>query len=467
MKPLDFDKVFQEKISRLLYQDDGFAAAAVDYLKPELFANPVHRWIVKKVAWCHHVLGYHITKTILVQEWHKDRKLGLIKEEQYPLFREFLAQRINRPVPDKTYIKGEVQQFIKNQHFEQFLLWAAEDGLPNHKFSEIDQRMADLAELDVTGSNSVGVFVGKTYKDRKAFRSSAVVVGLTTGLPGIDSLMTNGGLEPGQLGCILGSTGKGKSNILINISAANVMEGVPTVYYTCELPSSVIETRMDARFTNIPIRLLKRASNEYDSQWAKVEGVVGPNLVVKEYPMGTLTVSMIKAHLKQLERHGFYPKLLVIDYADVMSSSVVFADSSYETQGQIYKDLKGLAMALKLAIWTGTQSNRAGMADDDNDVDLSKIADSAKKAFIADVVLGLNQTKKEKLNSMMRVSVLKNRNGPAEREVLVKVDHAVCRFMERARESVTAIPPKVRPKKPTEKHHEIQSKIKENSIEAA
>ena len=456
----DFDVAFQESITRLLYQDDAFAFAAIEHLDPELFENPVHRWFVKKVRWCCQTYGHSVTPVIIQHERKKDIKLGIIRPEQKLAFKEFLARRLHKPVPDKEYIKTEVNQFVKNQCTEQLILWAAEEGLPKQDFDEIDKRMMQVVDLNITGDNTIGSFIGKTYKDRIKARRYRKVAAIGTGLPGLDSLMNYGGLEPGQLGTVLGSTGRGKSNTLINIAANNVLQGVPTVYYTCELPQDVIETRFDARFTGIPIRSLSKHEEEYEAAWANLEQQVAPNLVIKEYPMGTLTVGMIKAHLQQLAHVGFYPKLLVIDYADVMMSSITFSDSSYETQGQIYKDLKGLAMLLKLVIWTGTQSNRAGMIEDDSDVDMSKIADSAKKAFIADVVAGMNQTKKERLAGLMRIALLKNRNGPADKEVLTKVDHSICRFQERPR-ITTEKPKPIKPKVgPTVMHKRIQEQMK-------
>lgn len=466
----DFDSGFQEKIVRLLYQDPGFASAALDYVKPDLFENAVHRWVVKKIHHCNAILGHPVTATVLQQERKRDLKLGLIRPAQRMAFKQFLAQRIIKRVPDRSYIKKEVNRFVKNQYVEQFVWWAASEGLPKQDYDEIDKRMLKVLEIDVTGDNSVGSFTGKSFEKRQERRMKLRMDGLTTGLPSMDSMMLCSGMVKGQVGVVLGATGRGKTNMLINITAANVLEDVATVYYTCELPQDQIEDRLDARFTNIPPKMLRKNPEDASEEWEKVEGLVTDNLVVKEYPMGTLTVNMIRAHLKKLERLGFYPRLLVIDYADVMMPTVVYQDSSYESQGRVYVELKGLAMELGLVIWTGAQSNRSGMASKTNeagDIDLSNISDSAKKAFIADCVMGLNQSKKEGEEGLMRAGVLKNRNGPADREIPLKVEHAICRFTERSngllirKKAKEIAVNKKKDKKPlSDKHHEIQKKMK-------
>jgi hypothetical protein len=102
---------------------------------------------------------------------------------------------------------------------------------------------------------------------------------------------------------------------------------------------------------------------------------------------------------------------------------------------------------------------------DDEDVTLASIAESAKKVFIADVVAALNQTKAEKLKSLMRIGILKNRNGPAEREIPITVDHSVVRFVERHGGALEDLKEKAKApevkKKFTSKHHAIQATLKE------
>ena len=426
----EFDVNFQEKLVRMLYQDEGFAASASEFFKPELFENPVHRWVAKKIMWCNNSLGHHITPTVLQCERKKDERMGIIRPQQRLAFKEFLSQRICKPVPDKTYLKQETQRFIKNQMMEAFVLEAAEDLLPRGDFDEMTKKVLRWLEVDLTQNNSIGSFLGKTWQTRQKLRKLLKLNGITTGIPSIDKLMKQEGMSPKQLGCFIAPTGRGKTNILINLASCAVLENVPTLYITLELAQEQIEERFDARLTHIPIKLLRTNEDAFSDGWEKLEGQVADNLVIKEFPTGQFTVPMLRAYLKRLERHAFYPKLVVIDYADLMRARVEFSDSSNETLGSIYLDLRGLAMELNILIWTASQSNRSGMLNESGDVGMGNAADGIKKTHIADAVVCLQQSAKEKAEGRMRALLDKNRNGPSGREVPLKVDHATAMFTE-------------------------------------
>ena len=757
---LDFDERFQEGIVRLLFQDPAFAEAALEYLKPTVFENPIHSWTVRTMRQCLANNGALPDAMVLKQERRKAERMGVIRKEDAEAYRAFLAKKLHRPVTNRTYIKRELQQFVKHQALKDFILDAAERLLPQHKYEEVDKAMARALDLDLTGDYSIGVRPGDTYRDRIESREHlSSEPGITTGIAELDRLMVRGGCAPKQLGTVIAPTGRGKclgkgtlvlmhdgtlrkveevrvgdllmgpdskprevlsttsgrsplfriepvkgdpwvcndvhvltlvhtetgavvdvpldeylkwsktqkrlhkqfsvgvrwrpsdnelpvdpyflgvwfgdgskrtdvvrvtttdeavrhacereatrwgltlseypdertrdtstyglvgaqgrsnglgrvlrslvgsdftvprayltatpterleflagwldtdgslhyggfdftqkrkdyvdavaflarslgfkvvnqktkvvngvgyfrigisgncsviptriphkrasfrrqvkdacrtgfkvqpigsgtyygftldgdgrfllgdftvthnTNFLINLACSAVLDGVPTLYVTLELDEETILTRMDARFTGVSLKNLKSDKHEVEAAWKKIHQHVSKNLVVKEFPPGATTVAMLKQHIRKLEREGFYPKLIVIDYADLLKPRIEFADSSYETQGQVYIDILGMLAELKMVGWTATQGNRKSMDKDTaGDVDLSMMADSVKKAFLAYVVLGIAQSAKEKKMKKGRVVLLKNRNGPSDRELKVAIEHDIATF---------------------------------------
>lgn len=759
---LDFDERFQENIVRLLHQDSGFAEAALEHLKPTLFENPIHSWTVKTMKQCLVVNGSMPDALVLKQERRKAERMGTIRKEDSAAYRAFLAKKLHRPVANRTYIKRELQQFVKHQAVKSFILDAVDNLLPQHKWEDLDNKMAKVLDFDLTGDFSSGERPGETWKRRMRAREKVKENGITTGIAELDRLMVRGGLTPKQLGTVIAPTGRGKclgkgtpvlmydgtirpvedvrdgdlvmgpdsrprtvrgvtrgrgpmfrivpvkgdpwvcndvhvltlkhtvtgdvtdvplneyltwsktqkhlykqfsvgvsfrqdsigqpidpyllglwfgggtkslksfevttadsevrraledeahgwglslseynyeyascpryrfvgvqgsvnplldvlrwlvgpdcsvphsyltgtvssrrsflagwldsdghahyggfdiiqkrkdyadavaylarslglkatvkpcvksdqhgteghyfrvfisgdcsalplkvrrkqaksrkqkkdvlrtgfsvepigvddyygftldgdgrfllgdftvthnTNFLINLAASAVLDGVPTLYVTLELDAETIMDRMDARFTGVPLKNLRTNTQELADAYRKVQKRVAENLVVKEFPPGSTTVGMLKQHIRKLEREGFYPKLIVIDYADLLKPRIEFADSSYETQGQVYLDILGMLAEMKMVGWTATQGNRKSMdADTKGDVDLSMMADSVKKAFLAYVVLGIAQSVKEKKFKKGRVVILKNRNGPSDRELKIAIEHDVVTF---------------------------------------
>jgi replicative DNA helicase len=755
---LSFDAAFQERVVRLLFQEKGFAEVALAHLPPKVFDSPVHGWFVKKLRMAHQQ-GVTPDLLYLRQERRKDVSLGLLKKTDQGAYIRFIKHRIRKPVPNRSYVKKELQDFVYNQRVKEFILDAVDKKLPQRQWDEMKKSMVELVDFDLSGEESIGQSPGNTVEKRIRGREEVKEDGVTTGIAELDRLMVRGGLTPKQLGTCIAPTGRGKclgkgtpvllsdgtikpvekvrlgdflmgpdsrprlveslargraplfriepskgdpwvcndihvltlvhtqtgetvdvplneyltwsktqkhlhkqfgvgvnfwahgdvravspyflgvwfgdgakrtdvvrvttsdkavvaaleeeasawglkvteypdlrtanvstygivgrqgvrnklgvelatlvssdftvpqayltapekdrleflagwldtdgalhyggfdfcqkrkdyvdavaflarslgfkvvtraprvvkgetyhriaiagdcsriptrlphkqadrrrqvkdalrtgfkvtplgegdyygftldgdgrfllgdftvthnTNFLINCAAEAVLEGVPTLYITLELDEDTILTRMDARFTGVPIKHLRSNVDEVRQAWRKVKKRVTKNLVVKEMPPGTTTVAHIKQHLRRLERRGFYPKMLVIDYADLLKPRIEFADSSYETQGQVYLDILGLLAEMKMVGWTATQGNRKSMdADANGDVDLSMMADSVKKAFLAYVVVGLAQSEKEKKLKKARLALLKNRNGPADRHIKLSVEHDVVTF---------------------------------------
>ena len=427
MKAFDFDLRFQERLVRLLFQDAGFAEAALPHLPPKLFESTLHQWGIKQLK--QHLAAYEDVPSPLVikNERKKAEQLGLIPAEEKDVYRTFV-RRLHGPVADKTYVKKELQSFVEHQAIKNLILKAVDEDLPRKRYAEIRKSMIEVVDLNVLGDYSLGESPGETFEERIQSREENPTPGITTGVAGCDALMVGGGLPPGKLGAVLAGTGHGKTAFLINLACSAVLDGVPTLYISLELDEKDIMTRMDAHFTGVPMRLLRKNATEVRRSYRRIKEAVKRNLIVKAFPTGDMSLGDLRQYLRRLERKAFYPKLLALDYLDLARPRIEYADSSYETQGTLWQDARGFAGKESLALWTATQGNRDSLKAGVNDVDLSMTSDSIKKFMIADVGLGISQNPKEKKTGRGRLVFLKNRFGPSNREVAVLIDHGVCTF---------------------------------------
>lgn len=155
-----------------------------------------------------------------------------------------------------------------------------------------------------------------------------------------------------------------------------------------------------------------------------------PNILVKEFPTGQLTVRALEGYLDMLEKaHGFRPDLLLLDYTDLMHTS---SETLRLDLGQITKDLRGLAVRRDLALATASQSNRAGVGK--KIIDDSNVAEDYSKIGTADTVITYSQTKAEYPHGLARLFVAKARGEQAQQRVLVSQSYATGQF------SITDIP---------------------------
>ncbi len=108
------------------------------------------------------------------------------------------------------------------------------------------------------------------------------------------------------------------------------------------------------------------------------------------------------------------PDVVIIDYADLITPSRHY-EKTYEEAGLTYRELRALAKRHNLVVWTASQTNRGAL----NKPVITKadLADSLKKADVADLIIALCQTKKEKLKRRARWYVDKSRYGQSEFEL--------------------------------------------------
>jgi len=129
-------------------------------------------------------------------------------------------------------------------------------------------------------------------------------------------------------------------------------------------------------------------------------------LVIKQFSTGSLTVPQLRAYLDLLaDSERVKPDLLIVDYADLMQ----VGSGDYRLGlGNLYKELRGLAVERGIAVATASQANR--VASGRRSVDARHISEDFSKVATADVVITYSQTAAEKTLNLARLLVAANRN---------------------------------------------------------
>lgn len=153
---------------------------------------------------------------------------------------------------------------------------------------------------------------------------------------------------------------------------------------------------------------------------------IGNNLIIKEFPTGSLTVSGLKRYLDILEStEKFIPDVLLIDYADLMKPST--RNGELRTQlGDLYVDLRGLAVERNICLVSASQSNAKGVQS--NLIDTVHAAEAFSKIGIVDVVLTLSKTKAESELNLARLFVAASRADKDKYIALITQNYDTCQF---------------------------------------
>ena len=128
----------------------------------------------------------------------------------------------------------------------------------------------------------------------------------------------------------------------------------------------------------------------------KIENLRG-GLYIREYPAGQATVNTIHAHLEKCMQQNIKPDLIIIDYADLLTSKA--SKEKRDKLDDIYTNLRGLATEMKVPIWTASQVNRSGAREDIIQGD--RMAESYTKMMITDFAMSLARNAEDKVSKAM------------------------------------------------------------------
>jgi replicative DNA helicase len=383
---------FQTKAIGILITDRDFLQQIADIVSPDYFDNDAGKWIIRKT-----LKYYNEYKTIPTMEVFKVELENLQQELQNVAVKDLLKQAYKASkATDLNYVKDAFLDFCKNQTLKGALMKSV-DLLELGDYDDI-RNLIDKA-LKAGTERDIGHEYLAELEDR--FREEARNT-VETPWPLINKLLC-GGLGQGDLGLIAGGPGGGKSWALVALGAQAVKMGYTVIHYTLELNEKYVGRRYDACFTEISVSEIMEYRDEVKE---KIENLRG-GLYIREYPAGQATVNTLHAHLEKCKQQNINPDLVIIDYADLMTSK-----SSKEKRDKlddIFTGLRGLATEMKLPIWTASQVNRSGAREEIIQGD--RIAESYSKMMITDFAMSLSRNAEDKENGTGRWHIMKNRYG--------------------------------------------------------
>tara|TARA_R100001591_G_scaffold30210_2_gene41081 strand:+ start:944 stop:2179 length:1236 start_codon:yes stop_codon:yes gene_type:complete len=299
---------------------------------------------------------------------------------------------------DLDFIKEQAITFFKNQNIKKAIIESVE-LLKVNDFDRIKGKI-DGALKAGTERN-----VGHEYKDdiEERYKDSVRNV-VKTGWDVIDDI-ADGGLGKGELGVFVAPAGIGKSWALVNVGANAAKAGLNVIHYTLELNEAYVGLRYDSVMTGISAQDLKYSIDEVKKLVGKMDG----NLIIKQYPTKSASVSSIGAHIEKCKMQGMKPDMVIVDYADLLRD-ISGGREVRHMLGNIYEDLRGLAGEHDIPVWTASQANRSALEEDI--IGAEKIAESYAKIMTADFVVSLSRKIEDKLAGTGRWHVIKNRFGP-------------------------------------------------------
>lgn len=407
-----FGYSYQIKLICCLLQDKNFLNRIYDILSLDYFDSDAIKWAIELI------LGHF-------KEYKSTPSLDVVKVKLSEVSDNVLATSIQdvfkevakyKESTDLSFIKDQTIEFCVNQKLKNAISESV-------SLLEIGEYGSIKKLIDTALHAGVERNVGHVYEDEIVTRLNELARKVIPTPWDVINELTEGGFGPGELIVLCAPPGVGKSMSLVNLAAHAMKQGLNVIYYTLELNEAYVGKRFDSYFTGIPQQNLKYHKEDVQTELGKVPG----KLIIKYYPTNNASTNTLDAHISKCKMLGFKPDVIIVDYADLLTDANKNKNSKdYETVGNIYYDLRGLAGLHEVPVFTASQINRSGAELDVIGAD--KIARSFEKVMVGDFVISLSRKVADKLTGTGRWHIIKNRFGPDGLTFPSKINMAVCKI---------------------------------------
>ncbi|NND48677.1 MAG: replicative DNA helicase [Rhizobiales bacterium] len=278
------------------------------------------------------------------------------------------------------------------------------DAPPQRQIEEAEQQLYGLAERGRFGGDFMNFSSALTEAvdmAANAYHRDGHTSGLATGFRDIDEVM--GGLQPSDLLIVAGRPSMGKTAFGTNIAyhvarnyrgeikedgTINVMDGAVVGFFSLEMSSAQLATRVISEQTAIPSEKIRRGTINREEFGRLVE--VARDL--QDMPLfidetGGINLAQLTARARRLKRqHGL--GLLIVDYLQLLtSSSRRSSENRVQEVTEITQGLKALAKELNIPIVALSQLSRQVESRDDKRPQLADLRESGSIEQDADIVM--------------------------------------------------------------------------------
>ena len=199
------------------------------------------------------------------------------------------------------------------------------------------------------------------------------------------------------------------TTVLISIGAAALEAGYNVLHISLENNEKQIARNYDVRLLHKDKQYIKD-NPEYSLEiMNNIRKYRRGQLRIKKYPTKTITVRTIRALLDSYKTvQDFEPTVLILDYGALLKPVNNYADKRNAIESN-FEEMRALADDYNLALWSAAQGNRGALSK--KVVTMSDLAECFAIANIADVMVCLCQTIKEKVEGKLRLFMPKIRDN--------------------------------------------------------
>lgn len=285
---------------------------------------------------------------------------------------------------------------------------AAEKGILSVNKDRIGKEIRPIQDVIVKAQDEIEILA----------KNGSDITGLATGYYDLDNKTT--GFHENELVILAGRPGMGKTalavnfatNIAINLNASVAM-------FSLEMGAEQLVNRMFASVGGIDLNKLRTGRFEHND-WKRLNEAMSQLADTKFFIDDTpgITVGEIRSKCRRLKNSDKGLDIIIVDYLQLISSSSKYTGQRVQEVSEVSRDLKKLAMELKVPVISLAQLSRSVEMRENKRPIMSDLRESGSIEQDADIVMFLysddvyNQKAKDKTTvSEMDLIIAKHRNG--------------------------------------------------------
>ena len=363
-----------------------------DFLEPEHFAEPAHARIYDAV--CRLIERGQVADSVqLAHVFNDDEGLkevggsAYLAELQSSIVSIINAADYGRTIFD-LYKRRELIELadeVANGAYD-----CSPGTWADQQIEEAEGKLFKLAEQGDVGKQvkSFDKVLSQSLKNAEAaLKRDGSMVGISTGLIDLDKLL--GGLAPSDLIVLAGRPGMGKTALATNIAFSAARDGASVAFFSLEMSSDQLATRMMSERAEIPSEKIRRgeiSNKDFSKVVAASRDMESLRYFIDDTP--ALAVSSLRARARRLKRqHGI--DLIVVDYIQLMRGGTGRRSQENRVQEvtEITMGLKAVAKELNVPVIALSQLSRQVENREDKRPQLADLRESGSIEQDADIVM--------------------------------------------------------------------------------
>lgn len=261
------------------------------------------------------------------------------------------------------------------------------------------------------GSDSPITSISGSVEDIVASNPRIDAMMLPTGIDELDS-MIGGGLPAKKLGCVLANSNDGKSFFLGGIFCESMLLQYPSLYISLEMEEVEIKDRVYRNLTDMTADEIAANPEEAARRYRMLQENGMAIGGVKYMTPYETTPRLVEEAIEEFtDVYRVKPKTIVIDYADLVVSSLSSAaqDNGYRDAGKVYAKFRSIAIRNDYFMWTASQATRESVGR--KHIGQKGASDSMEKVRKSDFMIAICRTEDDRVRNQFRIAMPKRRMG--------------------------------------------------------